>query len=159
MSLNYLIDGYNVLKQIPYLTDKQLNQGRQSLLDLIKKYRLCGKNKATVVFDGRDDIVAPPHRSPYVIIFSENESADDLIKRMVEKANNPKIVVVVTDDKELRFRVKSLGAGLMTVKEFSQKISKKESLKEEHHKADLKNEDANRITEELKDLWLKNDNL
>lgn len=155
MSLHYVIDGYNVLKQIPYLTNRRLKEGRQSLLNLIRKYRLCGKNEVTVVFDGRDDVVAPPHRSPYVIIFSREESADEQIRKIVQKSKNQKRVIVVTDDKELKFQVKNLGAKVISVNEFSKKIAKKEAFKDSQYKSHLEKEDAYKITEELKKVWLE----
>jgi predicted RNA-binding protein with PIN domain len=154
MSVHYIIDGYNVLKKIPQISKLELKQGRQSLLDIIKKYNLCGKNEVTIAFDGRADVISYAHKSPYVVKFSENESADKLIERLVKKSENPQKVIVVTDDKELRFNVKRLGAEVISVKEFGKKIPEKKSKERPIKKQPLKQDEAKKITEELKRIWL-----
>jgi len=154
-SVHYILDGYNILKKIPYLSNRHLSQGRQGFLDLIKRFNLCGKNKVTVVFDGRSDVVAPPHRTDFIVLFSEDETADDLIKKVVKKSKNPRQVIVVSDDRELRFEVKRLSARVISVEEFTKKIPAKKSREKFKDKAFLKKDDAQRITEELKRIWLK----
>jgi len=155
VSVHYILDGYNILKKIPYISNRHLSKGRQSFLDLIKKFNLCGKNEVTVVFDGRSDVVAPSHKSNFIILFSEGETADDLIKRIVKKSKNPKQVIVVSDDRELQFDVKKLSAKVISVKEFTKKIPTKKSREKLQDKTSLKKDDAHRITEELRKIWLK----
>ena len=57
MSLHYLLDGYNILKQIPALNDLPLEDGRRGLLRWIETQRPQGSvnNTLTVVFDGNPD--------------------------------------------------------------------------------------------------------
>jgi predicted RNA-binding protein with PIN domain len=152
MSLYYVIDGYNVLKQIPQLSKRQLPKGRQGLLDIIDKYNLCGKNEATVVFDGHPNIIEKPHKSRFKIIFSEKRTADDVIEKIVRESLNPSRTIVVTNDKELRCRTKKLNAETLSVEEFGKKIPKKGKKKQQ--KKHLEAKDAHSITEELKRIWL-----
>ncbi len=57
MSLHYLLDGYNILKQIPAFRDLPLEDGRRGLLRWIDHSRPQGSvnNQVTVVFDGHPD--------------------------------------------------------------------------------------------------------
>lgn len=158
MSLYYIIDGYNVLKQLPDEADVRLGRDRQSLLDIIKKYNLCGKNRADVVFDGRSDVVGQLHRSQYRVLFSEGESADDVIVKLVKSSPMPKRTIVITNDRELAFKVKNLGAEVKKVAEFAAKINKiKKGHKEkkDYSKSPLNEELKDRINDELRQTWLK----
>jgi predicted RNA-binding protein with PIN domain len=160
MSLNYIIDGYNVIKQVSFLTGKKLRSGREGLVKFIEVYQPHGsrRNQVTLVFDGKADICSPQMESRIHVIFSHGESADDKIKRMVECSKNPKCIVVVSDDKEIIFYCRSLGANISSVKEFIgnskiAKINKQNDYREE--KVELDSGIAARITEDLRKLWVK----
>jgi predicted RNA-binding protein with PIN domain len=95
------------------------------------------------------------------VIFSKNETADDKIKRMARKAVNPKVLIVITDDKEIQYFVKSYGVKRQTVKQFLNPISKKTRLatKSKYTSKDkdtLSSQKAIEITKELQEIW--NDN-
>lgn len=166
MSLHYIIDGYNVIKQVSHLADLKLKNGRNSFVRILQTYRPQGslKNKVTIVFDGNKDVSTSSDRvkkssSNIEIIFSENETADDKIKKMVRKVANPKILVVVTDDKDIQYSVRGCGAKIQTVKQFLKPISKKAKpiTKPDYtiikDKPSLSNEKAMKITKELQDIW------
>ncbi len=93
-------------------------------------------------------------------MFSQGQSADDKIKEVVEAARNRKRIVVVTDDKEIKFYVRSLGATVLAVKDFIPRLlpekrnlkSKADSREGKHISHSLEHE----ITSELKKIWLKN---
>jgi predicted RNA-binding protein with PIN domain len=73
---------------------------------------------------------------------------------MVEQADNPKRIVVVSDDREIQLFVKSLGAKTLSVKSFVQRSKNKiESFPVS--KEELPSPKARAITEELKKIWLK----
>ena len=44
------------------------------------------------------------------VIFSHGESADDTIRRIVSQAKNTKEIVVVSDDRDIQYAVRALGA-------------------------------------------------
>ena len=121
MSLHYLVDGYNIVKQAPGLADRPLEQGRAGLLRWIDAHRPQGSanNRVTVVFDGKSEHFSTPVDCGVKTVFSRDESADDCIKAMVEKSAAKSTVVVVSDDKGIALYVRSLGAKVMGVKEFA----------------------------------------
>lgn len=59
------------------------------------------------------------------VVFSKGQSADDLIKKTIEQSTVKKSWVVVSDDKQIKFYVRALGANVLTVKEFTRGDSKK----------------------------------
>ena len=155
MALQYLIDGYNVLKQMPELTGKSLRSGRDGLVRFIRTKKPQGKNEVTVVFDGKSDIHNPQEAITDIkIIFTQKVSADEKIRQMVEKSSQPNQIVVVTDDKEIRYSVRPLGAKVISVREFIGKVTKGKG-KYSIEKTLLSSEEESKITKELEKIWLK----
>ncbi len=163
MSLQYIIDGYNIIHHTIFIkqTDRKIKEQKLALLNFIKTKGLGGsaKNKITVVFDGypspkdNQDLSNTPHIG---IIFSRNITADEKIKMIVEESANRKNIVVVSDDKEIRFIAKLLGARHMGIEDFiapkskSQRHVQKEALKPE-----LSYSQMHKINQELRKLWLE----
>jgi predicted RNA-binding protein with PIN domain len=118
-----LIDGYNLIKRTSGLASKSLEDGRQALVAFIEQQRPQGstRNQVTVVFDGKPGMYGFPVVGEISVVFTEYETADDLIKYKVEEAHNKKEIVVVTDDKQLLLYVRGLGARVMAVDEFVKK--------------------------------------
>lgn len=155
MSLHYILDGYNIINQVQFVS-RRLKDGRERLIRFIEAFRPQGsrKNKVTVVFDGKKDVFSPLIRSEIKVVFTRNESADEWIKRFVEKTAQPKQCLVVSDDKEIKFFVRALGAKVISVNEFVDKVRKKiQPAKTEE--APLSSEKAREITKELERIWLK----
>lgn len=64
--------------------------------------------------------------------------------------------MVVSDDKEIRFFAKGLGARVMGVEEFLEPgIAAPRRTASEHAKPELGQSEVRRINEELKRIWLK----
>jgi len=108
--LYYILDGYNILKQVHHITGVKLTQGRESFIKfLIKGF---SKQKMTVVFDGFPRLEEKLHKfSSIRIKFSRKKAADDIIREIVKGSEIKSQLVVITDDRELReslrrFRVK-----------------------------------------------------
>ncbi len=123
MSLHYLLDGYNILKQMAVFRDLPLEDGRRGLLKWIGEARPQGSvnNQVTVVFDGHPDHFGSSPQWEIRVIFSDGCSADDTIKRMVEGIADRKNCVVVSDDKDIFLYARSLGARVMSVPAFTAK--------------------------------------
>src|SRR5258708_519339 len=123
MSLHYLLDGYNILKQMAAFRDLPLEEARRGLLRWIDQSRPQGSvnNQVTVVFDGHPDHYGSAAQGEIRVIFSDGCSADDKIKRMVEDDLARKNCVVVSDDKEIFLYARSLGAKIMSVEAFTSK--------------------------------------
>lgn len=157
MSVHYIIDGYNLIKQTPLLSFKPLEEGREGLIQLIRKNNLTGspRNEVTIVFDGRKDITSPRTEKVFKVIFA-CESADDKIKKMIASSANPARIILVTNDKELIFFARSYRAGTCAVSKFWGKTSRcKDAVVENETKSHLRFQDAGKITEELRKIWLK----
>jgi predicted RNA-binding protein with PIN domain len=120
---------------------------------------LCGsqKNKVTVVFDGHSDLSAQIlDKSDIGIVFSRSQTADERIKKIVEKCPNTKNIVVVSDDKEITFFVKSCGAGVLNIEEFiNRKRNLTDSREKEPPKPELNYSQIHKINQELRQIWLK----
>lgn len=133
---------------------------RESLLRYLKEGNFCGspKNQITVVFDGKPGIWYPKKASTIRVVFSSQEIADDLIRRMVEQAKNKKSLYVVTNDKPLGQSVRGLGAKTLSIEDFFGKISHGSSVlpkeKTFNGEKDISKVDEFKINDELKKIWM-----
>jgi predicted RNA-binding protein with PIN domain len=151
--LQFIIDGYNLVYKIPEV--KGSSTPCSDLLVFIYKNKLTGSNnnEVWIIFDGGQ----PPYQInnfQYKIRFSSQESADDLIIKKIERINNRKQTVVVTDDRQLAYRARFLGARTISVDEF---VSKTKKRKKREATKDIENSLQREITEELKKIWLDED--
>jgi predicted RNA-binding protein with PIN domain len=136
--------------------DNNLQAGRERLVALINKHKLSGSgnNTLTIVFDGKKDSFFPFENSEKGVIFTQDETADNKIKRMVEKAKDPRKMVVVSDDNEIRYYTRGLGAEVKSNAEFFAKAKRKRA-KAINEKLNEYDERYSNITDELKKLWIK----
>jgi predicted RNA-binding protein with PIN domain len=159
MSLQYVIDGYNIIKHPLFINElnKKSQDSRAALLDYILRNRLCGskKNKIIIIFDGYQDSRYPNPDTEIEVIFSRKESADEKIKRIIFESKNVKNIVVVSDDKEIKFFSRSYGATVRGVGDFFKyKYNTKEKA-EDSFKAELTYSQMHKINGELRKIWLK----
>ena len=178
MSLLYIIDAYNTInhntfrairKKInpvrnteAFKKENKISNGvkdpQRALLDFIKNRRLGrnSKSKITVVFDGYPKVAAQKlDETDIDVVFSKEETADARIKMMVEASKNPKNIVVVSDDREIKLFIKSIGASSIGVEEFINPEEKSQRKKEDLIKPELNYSQISKINQELKALWLK----
>lgn len=160
MSLQYIIDGYNIINHPQFTRRVKTSQDhRLALIALIRRKKLTGslKNKVAIVFDGYPDADAQilDDRTLHVI-FSRRVSADEKIKMLVEETANRKNIIVVSDDKEIKYMVNSLGAHALGVDEFFlAKEKARKIMKDELIKPELNYSQIHKINEELSRIWLK----
>lgn len=161
MSLHFVLDGYNIIRRTPKLDCDNLRQSRQNLVDFIIRYQPQGslKNRLTIVFDGKSDIIYHKDTSSVELIFSEDESADDLIRKIIAKSSNKKNICLVSDDKGLASSVKDVGVKVYSVLDFLSKVNPK-PLKDKkqniENKSTLGYSQIQDINKELSRLWLEN---
>ncbi len=164
MSVHYLIDGYNVILRIPKFSKKSLEESRDSFVRFLEVHKPQGslRNCVTVVFDGQPDIIGRTDTSFIKVVFTKGESADTAIKKFVEDAANKRNIIVVTDDNEIRFYVRSLGAKILSVIDFFDKVQNQEikesQSKKKNKEIELKNISKtfeHQVNQELEDIWLK----
>ena len=160
MSLHYILDGYNILKQVPFLTDKKIKDGRLGLIRMLANSRQLKKQSITLVFDGFDDSRAERLGENFRVLFSGSASADDRIKAITEHSRTPGQLVVVSDDKEIIFFVRKLGANTLKVGDFLYWISgERAEANKATEKPDADDKNLNYkqmldINRELKKRWL-----
>lgn len=118
-------------------------------------------NGVTVVFDGSQEFSGTQVIHGMKVVFSRGQSADELIKRIVEEYPK-KSVVVVSDDKDIKLYVRALGASVLSVNDFKAKAVKKSRAsfngQEQKDKAQGKNLSLiqqNKINIEFTKIWIK----
>jgi len=113
-------------------------------------------NKCLVVFDGYADPASDNLADGNIeVIFSRRVSADERIKRLVELTSAPKNIIVVSDDKEIAFFVRSCGARSMSVEDFLGTREKKRLAgKKIPPEPEISYTQMHKINEELRRLWL-----
>ena len=132
--MRYLIDGYNLLFALE-LNPHPIEQSREALIDAL----IADLNKlhmrASIIFDsGTTHLGSFPHlhdRNGIEVIFSPHGTcADRYILELIETVKNPKDLVVVTDDAELRASSLALHAKTMVCEDFLQKMRRKNRKKQ-----------------------------
>jgi len=159
MPLHYVIDAYNIINHIAFPPiHKKIKDPQRALLEFVKNRKPGRKsrNKVTLVFDGYPKVSADNSGEADIeVVFSREETADARIKRMVETSKDPKNIAVVSDDREIRFFIKSVGASAIGVEEFINPEQNPQRKKEDLIKPQLNYSQVSKINQELKELWLK----
>jgi predicted RNA-binding protein with PIN domain len=165
MALHFILDGYNIIKSdaAGVLTQGSLEEQRKRLVTLLNTARPQGssRNCLTVVFDG-------PFESPYFggsfpryqdgdveIIFSEGDTADERIERLVAAHPRPADIVVVTDDKGLRRMLGGSGVKFMAVAELSRRLFKGARPSAGGNDPAVDAQTVEDINRELEERWFK----
>lgn len=122
-----IIDGYNLIRQVPYLSHAELcslENGRQKLIHILAQYRQHKSHKITVVFDGSGTFseFASPYREAGVsVCFSPSgQSADEVIQNMC--LNKQGSVIVVSSDRGVTDFAKAHGAAIINAPEFYRRL-------------------------------------
>jgi hypothetical protein len=127
MSVHILIDGYNLIRQSPALSDidrRSLEQGREALLECLSSYKRVKHYPITVVFDGADADTHMERRTRWkgiAVVFSRpGELADSVIKDIVNRERER--AVVVTSDRDIADFAAKHGAETVDSIEFEGKM-------------------------------------
>jgi predicted RNA-binding protein with PIN domain len=160
MSLQYLIDGYNLVHHPLFSQGRRKSADiRAALVTFIRSHRLTGshKNRVTVVFDGW-----PPEGGFYrqaaneEIIFSRADSADNKIKKILQESSQPKNMIVVSDDRQVRDFSRLSGAMVIGTGEFFAPAQRLKSIiNSDSLSPELTQQEMQQINRELSRLWLK----
>jgi uncharacterized protein len=127
MSLHIIIDGYNLIRQSPFLSPldrRDLQLGRRALLDMLAAYKKIKSHRITVVFDGINDSVFSSQKEKIKGIevrFSRPpDTADTLIKELASGFRE-KALVVSSDMDIIRF-AEAKGAATISSPVFENKM-------------------------------------
>jgi predicted RNA-binding protein with PIN domain len=127
MSLHIIIDGYNLIRQSGFLGSletRNIQAGRDALVEMLTTYRRVKPHDITVVFDGSRAPFDCPSRDRIQgvgIIFSRfGELADTVIKRMA--ATEKEKAIVVSSDQDIIRHSSAFGCATLSSPEFEQKL-------------------------------------
>ncbi|MGD2269181.1 MAG: NYN domain-containing protein [Desulfobacterales bacterium] len=144
MPIHIIIDGYNLIRQSPELSNLErtdFQQGRVALIERLAAYKKIKPHKITVVFDGSKGSSfsgTPDFFKGIEIRFSRaNESADTVIKKMARQQRQK--ALVVSSDREIITAAESWGAASISSPNFEKKLVNAEYLKSKgpnQHEAD-----------------------
>jgi predicted RNA-binding protein with PIN domain len=146
--LQYIIDGNNVIGKISSLKrlQKKNKQGsREKLALMLQGYFVKRNAKVSLHFDGypKEEIKIIKTK----IIYSENLSADDTIKKEIEKSRNPKNLAVITSDSNLKDFARKCSCTIISSEEFIKQLTSLNQSEEERRIKELSN------TNEFKKLF------
>lgn len=128
MAIHIIIDGYNLIRRSPALSAldrKDLQMGRDALVDMLADYKRIKAHKITVVFDGtampsifgqRDTV-----KGIRILFSRDGRTADSVIKKMAEKERE-QALVVSSDNAVVQFAA-SCGASVIASEEFEDKMA------------------------------------
>lgn len=149
MSLHYILDGYNVIKRTDFLASLKLEDARNELVRFILNKRPHGsrRHKVTIVFDGKSGFyMNEPEGKAVEIIFAIKTNADQEIKRLIDRSNNARNLVIVTDDREIQSYAKTSRAQILGCREF---MSRGTGSRNQSSKSGLSAEQEAAINREL----------
>jgi len=126
-----LIDGFNLIYKFPELEELmyrgKLNDARKGLINILREYQHIKKSHIRIVFDGKkkpSDPTRSEKSGPMELFYSQDYSADHLIKEFIKKDPNPKMTTVITSDKEIIFYVNRFRAQVQKSEDFAVIIKK-----------------------------------
>jgi len=162
--VHYIIDGYNVINSDDMFIASTLEGRRNKLIDFVSSRRPHGSlnNSATIVFDCKSknpyesNGYNKSHIGDIEIIFSDGiVLADDIIAEIVDGAQNPSEITVITNDKGIRRRIALSGARCESVESFIAKGYKQKNVKRAQNYENLPSDDKEIINEEFEKIWLE----
>ena len=125
-----IIDGYNLIyswENLKALADKNFEDARAELMDIVENYAAFTKTEVTLVFDaylvkdGRGSDIA---RGGFRVVFTkQDETADTYIEKMMCELGPNYNIRVVTGDKLLQYSAIHSGIMRMTAKEFESEVA------------------------------------
>lgn len=123
--LNYIIDGNNLIGKITSLMSlqkKDKQASREKLVYILDRYFINKKATVTLHLDGHP--AGRVSSSKMKIVYSENLTADEKIKKQISQSKSPRNIIVVTSDSNLAQFAKVCSATVVSSDEFAVEINK-----------------------------------
>jgi len=129
---HYIIDGNNLIGKIKSLKSLQNNikqASREKLANLLERYFINKKAKITLHLDGfaGESI----NVSKMKIIYSENITADEKIKKQIEEIQSRRNLIVITSDNNLIEFARVCGCEVRKSETFVKQLTVPENQDEE----------------------------
>jgi predicted RNA-binding protein with PIN domain len=126
--MRLLVDGMNVIGSRPDRWWRDRRGAMRRLVESLAAYAAATGDELIVVLDGNPFDIGAPDGSVVVRFAPGGRNAgDDEIVRIVEADANPETLEVVTSDRELRDRVRSLGARVVSAGELRAELDRFEA--------------------------------
>lgn len=132
---HYIIDGNNLIGKIKSLYNLQKKDGqasRENLVLMLEGYFHSKKAKVTLCFDGH--VQEAIRTSKMKIVYSDKKSADDVIKKIIELADNPRILTIITSDSNLAQFARVCHCTVQSSEEFAAMLKKNKTSEPENEK-------------------------
>jgi predicted RNA-binding protein with PIN domain len=129
---HYLIDGNNVIGKVSSLKklqSKNKQTSREKLALIVERYFSKKNAKVSLHFDGHPKDVIKIQKGE--IIYSRSVTADEMIKREIEKSKNPKNLIVITSDSNLKEFARKCSCTIISSEEFLKQYNSSSSIEEE----------------------------
>lgn len=123
--LNYIIDGNNLIGKIASLMSlqkKDKQASREKLVYILDRYFISKKANVSLHLDGHP--AGRVSSSKMKIVYSENLTADEKIKKQISQSKSPRNIIVVTSDSNLAQFAKVCSATVVSSDEFAVEINK-----------------------------------
>ncbi|GAB1370612.1 hypothetical protein MASR1M45_06730 [Candidatus Kapaibacterium sp.] len=138
----YLIDTLNVIHKSSELK-KLLNQSKETAVSglcsrLANHFKKYPTYKATLVIDGKLDVINT-FSTNITIIESQNNTADNKIKEIIEKSNKKSNIIVVSSDAEVFKFARIYGIVANESLSFLSEIDTNHSISPKYNQPDKKN--------------------
>ncbi len=139
MAKHLVVDGFNIIRrdaQFSEVERKNFYGAQELLIQRLAQYQRGTDHRITVVFDGKGSPNPFRHRtmkSEIMVVYSaRGETADDVIKDLIEEADSPNGVLVATADRALASACRSFGAGIVDPTELNQRTRPKTLPPKQH---------------------------
>jgi predicted RNA-binding protein with PIN domain len=112
-----LIDGYNLINQLPELLKAGRNSidfARSQLLAMVEAYCDFNNAEGIIVYDGKQNSRTVEGHNPVIVFSKAGETADTVIESLIYKLEDKKIARVVTDDRQISNMITGMGAFTMS---------------------------------------------
>jgi predicted RNA-binding protein with PIN domain len=120
-----IVDGYNLIRRLPALREREaesLEAGRGALVSMLATYRRArGHHRITVVFDGQSGPAGGGRAGGIDVRFSRpGETADRVIARLAREGRSG--ALVISSDRELGRAAAAAGAAAASCEEFAARL-------------------------------------
>lgn len=139
----FLIDGSNLIGHSPFLSLSDPGSKRRLVMQL-GIFQAIKKTKIILVFDGPPDLDLIDEKSQgreFSILWpDEDETADTVIKRQIEKQTDMRCFFVVSSDREIKTFARTHRAKVLDCREFNKRVEA--ALREKRESASMNKEDV-----------------
>ncbi len=133
--LNYIIDGNNLIGKISSLMQlqkKDKQASREKLVNILDRFFSNKKAHVTLHLDGHSGLGINSTRMK--IVYSENQTADERIKKQIAQSKSPRNIIVVTSDSNISQFAKVCSSNVILSEIFAAEIRKNNFEEDEQSK-------------------------